>query len=201
MWKQILKRGTLARVVLTISSVVVLVTGVTFAALQSQQVMLTGNSISTASAGLLIGTASATSTAYGATHSGFNFNGVIPGGPPMPAGGNVFYLKNNGSSPLTLRVSVGSVPTNANSSVDLRKVFVTVTRTDSGNSKTIDLQSMIDGFPLGGMTLDDVLAPASTGVQYTIAVSMTTDAFTGNSATVGSIDFVFTGTAATATPA
>jgi hypothetical protein len=40
------------------------------------------------------------------------------------------------------------------------------------------------------------LVPASTGVQYRLSVSMTSDAFTGSSASIGAIDFVFSGTAA-----
>jgi len=190
------KHGPLLRALTVVSSVGVLVTGVTFASLQSQQAVLTGNSIQTATAGLLIGTASATSTAFSSSHSGFSFTNVVPGGPAMPEAGNTFYLKNNGTATLSLKLSVGTTPTNT-SSVDLSKVNVNVTRTDTNTTQTASLQSLLDGYPASGLTLTDPLAPASTGVQYTISVSMAADAFTGSSASIGAIDFVFSGSAVT----
>src|SRR6476661_7849270 len=75
----------LARAIATIAAVGVMVTGVTFAALQSQQAVLSGNTIQTASANLLIGTASPTSTAFSNSHSGFSFTEIVPGGPAQPA--------------------------------------------------------------------------------------------------------------------
>ena len=195
MWKFVRANAALARALTVVVSVAVLVTGVTFAALQSQQAVLSGNTIQTASANLLIGTASATSTAYSNSHSGFTFTNVVPGGPAQPANGNTFYLKNSGTATLTLKLNVGSTPTNT-SNIDLSKVTVQITRPDTGTTQTATLQSLIDGYPSSGLTLTDNLAPASTGVAYTLSVSMSSDAFTGSSASIGSIDFVFSGTAA-----
>lgn len=185
----------LARAIAVVATVGILVTGVTFAALQSQAAVLSGNTIQSASANLLIGTASATSTAYSSSHSGFTFSNVVPGGPAQPANGNVFYLKNTGTATLSLKLTVGSTPTNT-SNVDLTKVTIQITRVDTGTTQSASLQSLIDGSPSGGLNLTDNLAPASTGVQYTISVSMAADAFTGSSASIGAIDFVFSGTAA-----
>ncbi len=195
MWKFIRANAALARALLVVVSVGVLVTGVTYAALQSQQAVLTGNTIQTASANLLIGTASPTSTAYSNSHSGFTFANVVPGGTAQPADGNTFYLKNSGTATLTLKLSVGTTPTNT-SSIDLTKVSVQITRVDTGTTQTATLQSLIDGYPSSGFALTDTLVPSSTGVQYKISVSMTADAFTGSSASIGSVDFVFSGTAA-----
>jgi hypothetical protein len=194
MWRFISKHGPLVRALIVVSTVGVLTTGVTFAALQSPQALLSGNSIQTASAGLLIGTDSATSTAYSSSHSGFSFQGVIPGGPAVPANGNTFYLKNTGTATLALKLAVGSTPANA-ANVDLGKVSVTITQTDSNTTQTATLQSLVDDYPTGGLALTDNLAPSSTGTQYKISVSMSSDAFTGSSATISSIDFVFSGTA------
>lgn len=196
MWKFIRANGALLRALVVVVSVGVLVTGVTFAALQSQQAVLSGNTIQTASANLLIGTASATSTAYSNSHSGFTFSNVVPGGTAQPADGNTFYLKNTGTATLALKLAVGSTPINT-SNIDFTKVSVQITRVDTGTTQTATLQSLIDGYPSNGMALTDTLAPASTGVQYKISVSMTADAFTGSSASIGSVDFVFSGTAAT----
>jgi hypothetical protein len=141
----------------------------------------------------LIGTASATSTAFSNSHSGFTFAGVVPGGPAQPADGNVFYLKNTGTATLALKLAVSGTPTNT-SNVDLTKVTVTITRTDTGTTQTATLQSLLDTG--GGLNLTDTLVPASTGVQYKLSISMSADAFTGSSASIGAIDFVFSGTAA-----
>lgn len=184
--------GALARALAMVASVGILVVGVTFAALQSQQAVLSGNTIQSASANLLIGTASATSTAFSNSHSGFTFTEVVPGGPAQPSGGNVFYLKNTGTTTLSLKVAVNGTPTNT-SNVDLSKVSIQIVRVDTGTSQTATLESLANGT---GLTLTDVLAPASSGTEYKVSVSMATDAFTGSSASIGAIDFVFSGTAA-----
>jgi len=197
MKKFLSKQGPLLRAVVIVATVGIVVTGVTFASLQAQPATLAGNTIQSATVGLTIGTASATSTAYSSSHSGFSFTGVVPGGPASPVDGNTFYLKNTGSASLNLKLAISSTPTNT-SSVDLAKVSVQLTRVDTGTTQTATLQSLVDGYPAGGLTLIDSLAPASTGTQYKISVSMAADAFTGTSASIGSIDFIFSGTAVTA---
>lgn len=187
--------GATARAISVVASVAIVVTGVTFAALQSQQAVLSGNTIQTASANLLIGTASATSTEFSNSHSGFTFTNIVPGGPAQPVDGNSFYLKNTGTATLAIKLAVGTTPTNT-SNVDLSKVTVTITRVDTGTTQSGSLQSLIDGNPSGGLSLTDPLVPASNGVQYKLSISMSDDAFTGSSAAIGAIDFVFSGTAA-----
>ncbi len=178
-----------ARAVMVISAVAVLATGVTFAALQSQQATLTGNSIQTASADLKIGTSTAT---FGSSRSGFNFNGIIPGGSPVPADGNVFYLKNAGTASLALKVAVNTAPTNT-AGVDLNKVYVTITRVESTVSQTFSLSALVEANATGGVALTDSLAGTTVG-QYKVQASMALDAFNGSSAEVGGIDLVFGGT-------
>jgi hypothetical protein len=191
MFKFITRNGALARALAMVASVGIVVAGVTFAALQSQQAVLNGNTVQSATASLLIGTASATSTAFSNSHTGFTFANVVPGGPAQPTDGNVFYLKNTGTATLAIKMAVSGTPTNT-SNIDLTKVTIQVTSTDTNTTQTASLQSLIDG----GLSLTDNLAPASTGVQYKISVSMSADAFTGSSASIGAIDFVFSGTAA-----
>lgn len=180
----------LARAVMVISAVAVLTTGVTFAALQSQQASLTGNTIQTASADLRIGTSA---TSFANSRSGFTFGSVIPGSTPVPADGNTFYLKNYGTANLTLKVSVGTTPTNVDG-VDLNQVFVVLTRVDTGASQNLSLSSLIASNTTGGATLTDTLA-GNTIAQYKVQVSMGADAFSGQSAEIGGIDIVFTGAA------
>ena len=193
MFRFVRQKAPLLRAIAVVGATGALVTSVTYATLQSPTATLTGNSINSASANLLIGTASATSTAFSSTHSGFTFNNVVPGGPAAPANGNTFYLRNTGSATLAAKLSVGSTPTNT-SSVDLSKVTVNITRTDTNTAQSASLQTLIDT----GLALTDTLAPSpsSTAYQYTLSISMAADAFTGNSASIGGIDFVFGGTAA-----
>jgi len=186
--------SALARAMSIVASVGIIVTGVTFAALQSQQAVLSGNTIQSATASLLISTTSPTSTVYASSKTGFTFANIVPGGPAQPTNGNAFYLKNTGTANLTLKLNVTSTPTNT-SSVDLSKVNVMITRVDTNTTQTTSLQSLVDGAPAGGLTLTDTLAPASSGTQYTVSVSMAADAFTGSSASIGAIDFSFSGTA------
>lgn len=180
----------IARAVMVISAVAVLATGVTYAALQSQQATLTGNSIQTASADLRIGTSAST---FGATRTGFNFNGIIPGAGAMPAAGNTFYLKNQGNALMALKVSVGTVPANT-AGVNLDKVYVTITRVDTATVQKLPLSTLVASHATGGTDVTDTLAGA-TIAEYKVQASMDADAYSGSGAVVDGIDIVFSGTA------
>lgn len=181
----------LFRAISVIASVAILVTGVTYAALQSQQATLTGNSISTGTADLRIGT---TATSFATTRTGFSFGNVVPGAAAMPADGNSFYLKNYGTPTLALKVGVSSVPVNTNN-VDLSKTYVVLTRVDSGTSQKFALAALVAGGTSAPLSMTDNLNGGATA-QYKTQVAMDTDAFTGQSADITGIDLVFTGTAA-----
>jgi hypothetical protein len=174
-----------------LSAVTVLVSGVTYASLQSQQAVLTGNTIQSATADLRVGTSA---TSFAASRAGFDFASVVPGGPAMPADGNIFYLKNYGTAALALKLAVNSTPTNP-SNVDLTKVSVQLTRVDTGAQQVMTLQSLIDAQATGGQALTDSINPG-TVVQYRLRAIMAADAFSGTGANVGAIDLVFSGTAA-----
>lgn len=178
------------RAICVFGFVMLIISGVTFAALQSQQVVLAGNTITSASADLKI---SLNNVDYGSSFTGFNFTDVVPGGPAVPAAGYSFYLKNSGSTLSTVKVAVGTTPTNL-SSVDLSKVNVVFTRVPGGTSQSFTLSSLMSAYLTGGLALTDPLANSSTS-QYKVQVSMTTDAFSGPSASLSNIDFIFTGLA------
>jgi hypothetical protein len=179
--------GPLVRAALVLGSVGVLVTGVTFAALQSQQASLTGNSIQSATADLRIGTSA---SSFDVSRSGFTFKDVVPGGPAMPVDGQIFYLKNYGTAALTLKVVVGSVPINT-SSVDLSKVKLQITRVDNDVVQTASLQTLTST----GLVLTDPINATSV-VQYKLRASMDEDAFNGTGVALSGIDLVFSGTVA-----
>jgi len=170
--------------------VLAIVSGVTFAALQSQEATLTGNTIESATADIRI---SVDNNTYSSSHTGFDFSSVVPGGAAVPTTGYPFFLKNYGTTNSLIKMAVSSVPTNT-SNVDLSKVSVIITRVGGGATQTFSLASLISTYASGGTALTEVLPPA-TFYQYKIQVSMAVDAFTGTGAALGNIDFVFTGTA------
>jgi hypothetical protein len=171
-----------------VAVLVVIVSGVTFAALQSQQDTLTGNTIQTATANLQLSTDGAT---YTSSQAGFSFTNIVPGGSAVPTAGYSFYLKNAGGTPLNLKMAVVSTPTNPDG-VDLSKVSVLLTTVGSGTPiQTFSLQSLMAS---GGVSLAGSLANG-TSQQYKLQVSMSTDAISGSSASLGNIDFAFSGVA------
>jgi hypothetical protein len=173
------------------AAVLVVAGGVTFAALQSQQIKLTGNTIQTATANLLIST---DGTNYAAAQPGFTFNDLIPGGRAMPQSGYNIYLRNGGSTPLALKLAITNAPSNPDN-VDLSKVMIIFTPVNGGLPESFSLQDLVTAGN-GGLALS---APATlfagNRAQFTMQASMATDAVSGSSASLGNIDFTFTGVA------
>ena len=180
-------QAALVRAIAILSGVAVLVTGVTFAALQSQQATLTGNSIQSATADLRIGTSQST---FDASRNGFSFKDLVPGGPAVPADGHTFYLKDYGSASLKLRLALGSVPANT-ANMDLSKVKLVLNRVDTASAdQTISLKALSET----GLQLTDPIN-AGTVAQYKLRAVMEADAYEGTGAAVTGIDLVFSGTA------
>jgi hypothetical protein len=181
----------LRRAIGVAAAAVVVVSGVAFAVLQSQQDVLAGNTIETATANLQLST---DGVAYGNSHAGFDFSGLIPGGSAQPAAGYMVYLKNSGNAPLALKLAVSSTPSNP-ANVDLNKVNIILTPV-SGTPQSFTLQSLMSAGNSGGaaITSPGQLFIGNT-THFTIQVSMAADAITGSGAALGSIDFAFSGQA------
>lgn len=167
--------------------------GVAFAILQSQA-NLTGNSVNTGTAGLVI---SPNDTNYSNTYAGFNFSGIIPGAQASQT--EHFLLKNSGTTPLAIRFGVTGTPTNP-SGIDLSKVHVLLApySTDTYMPLTpfdFTLQSLIDAGDAGVAV--EYPAALSVGMkeEYNVQVAMDADAVDGNHASLSDIDFSFTGVA------
>jgi hypothetical protein len=175
-----------------VASVAVIVSGVTFAALQSQQVKLSGNTIQTATANLLLSTDGIN---YGAAQPGFVFDAIVPGGPAVPAAGYPVFLKNAGGAPLALKLAVGSTPANLDT-LDLGKVHVILVPTTGGSVQNFALQGLMSASGVGGQAIlsPGQLAPGATA-GYKLQVSMESEALSGPGATVSGLDFSFSGTA------
>lgn len=180
----------LFRVILVLIGVGIITTGATYAALQSPQASLTGNSIESATADLRIGTSA---SSFAASRTGFTFSNIVPGGSAMPADGNSFYLKNYGTAALNLKMAISTTPVNTNN-VDLTKVFIVITRVDTATTQTFSVTNLVSSYASGGVAFTDSLASGAVA-QYKASVSMAADAFSGTSATVSGIDLSFLGTA------
>lgn len=176
-----------------IAALLVLISGVTFAALQSQQAKLTGNVIQTATANLQVST---DGSSYSNSQAGFAFANLVPGGQAVPAPGYPLYLKNAGGTPLALKLAVSSTPSNPDN-VDFAKVHVIlIPATGNAQPQNFTLQALISSATTGGVALTSpsVLMPGSVQ-QFSVQISMDSDAVSGASATINNVDLSFGGTA------
>lgn len=174
-----------------ITAVLILVTGVTYAALQSQQVALKNNSIVTGLASLSL---SVDNIVFSNSINGYTFGGLIPGGSPVPTIGHPVYIRNDGNTALALKLSVDAALSNPDA-VDLSKVHVIISPVTGGVPQNISLQSLRAP---GGVALTGGSAshqyPGST-VGFLMQVSMDGDAVTGSSANLTNVIFNFDGSA------
>jgi len=180
------------RAVVVVATVGITVTGITFAALQSQSAALAGNTIETASASLQI---SKDGTTYGSSASGYDFPNIVPGGAAVPTDGNMFYLKNGGTTNLALKLSVNGQQVVNDPSLNLSKVWVVITAPDTTTHK-LTLSTLISSYSTGGTDLGFTLSAGAAG-QFKVQVSMDADALSGgttSSASIKNIDLTFGGT-------
>lgn len=186
--KQVVNMKALARAVAVVTAVSIVVTGVTFAALQSQAGVLRGNIIQTAVASLQV---SRDGTTYSSTMDGYVFGNLVPGGASSPTGGYPVYVKNIGTTPLAVNISVKGPIANTDN-VDLSKVHVQLTPINGGAGQNMLLQDLIAASSTGGIPVNstDRLNP-SQAFGYLLRISLDGDAVTGPSATLSNIDFSF----------
>lgn len=184
-------RATVVMVLIGITT-----TGITYAALQSQQATLNGNTIESATAALQISKDGAT---YISTANGFDFSGLVPGGPAMPSqyGGYPLWLKNNGTASLNANLSINGTPTTTGD-IDLSKVMLVLTPVSGGGTaQSISLATLIANSTGGSTSLTiPTLTPGAT-IQYKVQVQMASDAFSGSSASISNLNLVIGGVAAT----
>jgi hypothetical protein len=140
------KINPMARAVGTMGAVAALVGGVTFAALQSNTVALTPNTLTTGSAKLAIADTNCTTDTTTTNTAGFNNVKLVPG---TPVSVN-FCLVNTGDVPLTMFSIIpqdlsGSA---AAASTDLKVTCGTI-GTAEGNLNTWSSYKQFDGSSLG----------------------------------------------------
>lgn len=210
-----------ARAIVVIGAVMALVTSVTFAALQSQAT-LTNNTISTATAGLLLWDGDSFESAA----PGVTVTGLIPGdwSEDYPV-----YFQNSGEGPLYLRASVPETPALPEGMDDYGfsgwenlKVAIKGYCAPAGEESTehlraqrrgdwkhwgdeekshvvrTDMAALLAGDvelpcgPLAEGAVGDANTPNTAG-NYSLSFKIKPDAITGESAGVGNFNIVFTG--------
>lgn len=188
--------GALAviRMCMVVSLVTISGGGVAYAALQTQEIKLTNNTITTATAGLQL---SINGTTYSTSTPGYGFGSIVPGGLPSPTDGSSLYLRNSGQTALALKIYMPAAPTNQYD-VDLSKVHIIMTPVGGGSIQNFTMQALVAAAATGGMPMtsaSNMLAGVTQ--QYKIQISMDADAFNGPSAVLLNIDFAFVGTTVT----
>jgi hypothetical protein len=187
------KISALMRAAAVVTGTVGIVSGVTFASLQSQAAVLKGNSIQTANAGLQVST---DGTTYASSVPGYGIGGLVPGGMPMPSNGGLVYVKNTGTAAEAVSLSIPSGFTNTDN-LDLTKVHVVLSPIGAGAGQNVVLQDLIDagvaGIPLTVGNATHLFAGNTTG--FTIKFSLDSDAIVTTGATVNNLDFDLIGTA------
>ncbi len=186
--KQVINLKTLARAVAVVTAVSIVVSGVTFAALQSQSGVLRGSMIQTAVASLQV---SRDGITYTSSVDGYVFGNLVPGGTTSPANGYPVYVKNVGTAPLAVNISVKGPISNPDN-VDLTKVHIQLTPISGGAGQNMLFHDLIAANTTGGIpvNLGDHLNP-SQAQGYLLRASLEADAVTGPSATLSNIDFNF----------
>lgn len=215
------KINPVARAIVVIGAVMALVTSVTFAALQSQAT-LTNNTISTATAGLLLWDGDSFESAA----PGVTVTGLVPGdwSEDYP-----IYFQNSGEAPLYLTASVPEQPALPegmedygfsgweNLKVSIKGYCapaeeaptdgVQARRTghwhkwgdeDKAHIVKTDMAALLAGDvklpcgPLAEGATGDMGTPNAAG-NYSLSFKLKSDAITGESAGVGNFNIVFTG--------
>jgi hypothetical protein len=186
------KISPLVRAVAVIGSVAALVSGVTFAALQSQAT-LTDNTISSATAGLVVNNQVGNDTTFSPAEPGFAFTNLIPG---TASDAKPFQLRNSGTVPLDVYVELNNeevLPAGVTGDeisftfTPLAVGGTTVTKT--WTELTTAPQSLLPNFA------NNVNASADYTVSVTIAPTVT-----ASSINITAFDFVFSGATVGSTP-
>lgn len=130
------KSSAVLRASVMLGMIGVLTTGVTYAALQSSAT-LTDNTISTATAGLLVDGPDEDGE-FNESEEGFSFTDLVPGGDWSEA--QEFSLQNDGGTNLKLSVHAmnGELAEEDDDGLDESKVFVRFTSTDDSDDGGID---------------------------------------------------------------
>jgi len=173
----------MVRAVGTMGAVAAVVGGITFAALTSNTVALSPNTLGSATASLEIGSGNGNSceTSNDTKVAGFTDAKLTPGVASDPV---EFCLKNTGDVPLDLTTAIPQVAF-VDSPISPSDVTLDITCENGGHAHGT-LNQFTGGTPLGSLDAD-----ATTDCQATAELSAS---FSGTGKTVNSFDIQFVGT-------
>ncbi len=179
----------MARAVGVIAATTAIVTGITFAQLNTTAT-LQNTTITTATADLTIWNGST----FTQLAPGFTVTGLVPG---QWSAEQPFYLKNSGTGNLAITANIPNYPTYAGIT-DWSKVYVRITNTYQGTNIETNMQALHDGavaFPPNALPAG---AQGNSGGNvagnYSAAFYIDPASVTGSSAHIDAFDIVLTGT-------
>lgn len=192
--KRAIKRRAGIRAAAIFSAAAVLLTGVTYASMQSQNDTLQGNTIMSATASLQILGANGI---YADTAPGFTFSNLEPGGAAGPVPGHTVSLKNTGSTILALKASINGTTYSNPQHINIGKVQFTFTPSTGGTGLSATMAALCTGYNTAvPLPLSISLAPGQTmdiSLQAQLAADAVTTTTTGVS--LSGIDVIFSGNA------
>lgn len=186
--------SALARVSAALAIVITLVGGVTFAALRSQNNVLSGSRMTSASADL--GMSRSSAGPWSNNIPGFEFTDVVPGGDPGPKTGSDLFFRNNGTINLNLHFGVNLTRLTNPNALNLQKVKIVVA--DATGQTIYATQSVHQlGQLLGAGTPQsaNIILPKNSVTQLKIMMQIEDGALsdTSSQAVIDNLDIVFSG--------
>lgn len=166
-------RLPVGRFMLICCAIVVIIVGVTFAAMRTQQNLLTGSTLTSASASLLMNKQSIGT--FQNELSGFTFTGVEPGGPALPAAGHSLFLHNNGSTNLSIDIQVNPERLEYSEQANLSHIMLQIDVPGRGESINYALSDLIDSYQTGQRRLLPVWLEAGGYEQLQFRMSIISD--------------------------
>ena len=187
--QQINRISPLARAILVIGAVAALVTGITAAALTSNTVSLTENTLAAATATLVIDDQADCTDSTGTSVQGMSFTNLVPGEESDPF---TFCLRNDGDLPLDINVSTATDFTGSPIAPNLVTLKIDCGAIGTVNT-TLDLYAAPTGQDFTAAALDNT----DTNGVACAATATLDSSVEGGSVTPFQLDFVGTQVEAT----
>lgn len=179
-----------------LSAVMVLIAGVTFAALRSQNNVISGSRLTSASANLYL--SKQAEGGYANTIPGYDFLNIVPGGQPGPSSGNDLYLRNSGSTDLNLGVTLNPARlslSNGASAARTRLLVVDGEGDSQFASYTID--ELVNAYYSGSPLPLNLVAGKQSTIHLRLRMQLEdAGSDTTQEQSIDNMDFIFSGTSA-----
>jgi hypothetical protein len=178
-----------------ICMVAILVAGVTFAALRSQNNLVNGSRLTSASANLLM--SKEANSVFNSSMTGFDFFDLEPGGPAAPAAGHDLFFKNVGSTNLDMKLSLNPAFLANWSGADLQHIHFAVYDWDGENLfAKYSLAQLRDAYTAGAPLPLNVVIGKDVTLNFKIRMQLDGQGIsTTDQISLDNLDYVFSGVA------